>query len=427
MVDLKPAPLALILFLGLVGYAFAAEITRGTGLIITPIERRPALFGSSSFTGELPASFDLSSSAHFPEPGDQLDQQSCVGFAVGYAMKTFLEARARKREPNRSEYIFSPAFIFNQINVGPNCREGGAQIDTALKLLKDKGVATLADFPYDPESCSTLPSPRHNTEAGKYRIHDFKHVENYNEPSAIKSIISSGTPVIIGMMIDRQFAYWKGDKVYNAYSGKGTGHAMLAVGYDDKRGAFKVLNSYGKGWGDKGYGWIAYNIFADPKVLVQAWFAVDAGATFGAGVKDAKQLDPVIALEDLRALHNAVQVGKPGVLFYVEMSARHAVQRDLSFVLRLWHKGRQWPVTAAQEEKVYIDARRQVAVKANPIAIDSSPHRARVYFFLPYDAINVPITPDGGSMTYDLEASVMGYLDGFPMARSPYTEISVSR
>jgi C1A family cysteine protease len=42
------------------------------------------------------------------------------------------------------------------------------------------------------------------------------------------------------------------------------GHAVMAVGYDDKRkignetGALLIRNSWGKTWGDAGYGWLPY-------------------------------------------------------------------------------------------------------------------------------------------------------------------------
>ena len=52
------------------------------------------------------------------------------------------------------------------------------------------------------------------------------------------------------------------------------GHAMVLVGYDDHRHAFKVLNSRGRIWGDGGYGWIDFDFFR--KVVDEAFVAKDA-------------------------------------------------------------------------------------------------------------------------------------------------------
>ncbi len=53
-------------------------------------------------------------------------------------------------------------------------------------------------------------------------------------------------------------------------NGKWDGHAMLIVGYDDDgyskyggAGAFKVRNSWGRGWGDNGYWYLPYSLIDD--------------------------------------------------------------------------------------------------------------------------------------------------------------------
>ncbi len=57
------------------------------------------------------------------------------------------------------------------------------------------------------------------------------------------------------------------------------GHAVVAVGYDDARkigkhkGALKIRNSWGKQWGEEGYGWLPYR-------YVEAGLAVDFWGLF---------------------------------------------------------------------------------------------------------------------------------------------------
>jgi C1A family cysteine protease len=36
-------------------------------------------------------------------------------------------------------------------------------------------------------------------------------------------------------------------------------HAVAICGYDDAKHAYKVVNSWGTGWGDAGYSWIDYD------------------------------------------------------------------------------------------------------------------------------------------------------------------------
>ena len=39
------------------------------------------------------------------------------------------------------------------------------------------------------------------------------------------------------------------------------GNAVLAVGFDNKRKVFKIQNSWGTGFGERGFGWIPYSWF----------------------------------------------------------------------------------------------------------------------------------------------------------------------
>ncbi len=75
-----------------------------------------------------------------------------------------------------------------------------------------------------------------------------------------KKALIEGTPVSTGFFLPASFFNIKSDVWYtkpddSLSDWKHAGHAMLVVGYDDNKagGAFRVMNSWGTGWGESGY------------------------------------------------------------------------------------------------------------------------------------------------------------------------------
>ena len=61
----------------------------------------------------------------------------------------------------------------------------------------------------------------------------------------------------------RNISFNETKNMYTTYSFQedSCGHAVLIVGYDDEKDAFKIVNSWGSDWGDEGYGWVSYDFF----------------------------------------------------------------------------------------------------------------------------------------------------------------------
>jgi len=247
------------------------------GYIPTPKHRLSQIdMAKLPFCGsELPESVDLS--PQMPPPGQQGKQGSCVAWATAYALKSFQE----KLELNWSLadssgypeqlHVFSPSFIYNQINNG---RDGGCHFEDALNLLRDQGIATLAEMPYNPSDYQTKPNSDVASRASRYRIERWDQVEVSNI-KIIKAHLNNNCPIVFGAEVDEKFKKTMSRFVWTQKEGETLGlHAMVLVGYDDRKRAFKLINSWGREWGDRGYGWIAYDFF--PKVVHEAFVAKDA-------------------------------------------------------------------------------------------------------------------------------------------------------
>jgi hypothetical protein len=232
------------------------------------------LLGMVGSQPTIPRSIDLS--VNFPAPGDQGSQSSCVGWATAYALKSYQEKVETGWTLNTPDHLFSPAFIYNQINGG---QDQGSNISEALALAVSKGVATLATMPYNYTDYRTQPTASAFTQALKFKAASFLRV---NDTSQIKAALANRKPVVGGIAVYQQLVALKGsNSVYNTSSGnKQGGHAITIVGYDDDKygGAFKVINSWSQNWGDNGFFWMPYN-FTSGGILSEAYILEDAENT----------------------------------------------------------------------------------------------------------------------------------------------------
>ena len=240
----------------------------------------------------LPSAIDLSS--NFPAPGSQM-LNDCTAWATAY-LKSYQERMEEGWAFSRSTR-FSPTWIYNQINRG---RNEGSRIDHAMLLIRDRGAATLATMPYDGRDYLTQPNAAATEEARGFRGGEVKRLDRL---VFFRAALAHRVPFVVGVQVFPSMERLSGpNSVYQDLSGTSLGgHAMVVVGYDDDRfgGAFKVLNSWGQDWGDRGFLWIPYDTFRDWRL---GWHAFTVEDLPNTGVRR-----PAPAPEpDLEALPNLV-------------------------------------------------------------------------------------------------------------------------
>jgi hypothetical protein len=213
----------------------------------------------------LSVSVDLSS--QMPPVGDQGQQGSCTAWAIGYYQKTHYEYLEYHWNDSLTSHQFSPAFIYNQIDGGA---DQGSSSSDAFALIADQGCASLADCPYSENDYTTWPSESAYARAIPHRggtSHWF-WMQDTNGIKTAKQRLDSGLTTVIGIEVYSNFdnidSFNYKYCVADTYGGDRGSHAVTIIGYNDTMtthdgtGAFKMINSWGTGWGQSGYWWMSY-------------------------------------------------------------------------------------------------------------------------------------------------------------------------
>lgn len=140
-------------------------------------------------------------------------------------------------------------FMMKAKEIGPYGGCSGWYLDTSMNLLKDHGVADESDCAYLAKE-QACPS-------GTTAKHSISEWACTTDKDTIKSALQTYGAVYVGFAVYSDFSYYTSG-YYKYTSGYKRGyHAVAIIGYDDT--GFRVKNSWGTGWGNKGFFQIEYS------------------------------------------------------------------------------------------------------------------------------------------------------------------------
>jgi len=211
--------------------------------------------GTQFGNGDLPSSVDLLE--YFPPLGNQGAYGTCVAWACGYNLRGFLDRKAGGNNTYSAKDLF---WAIDNSSKGEDCN--GTSFQVALDVMVSRGIATESVVPYDGlGDCSSSPEAGWTTNANQNKIENYREIDV--DKDEIKGYLANGRAVVFGAKLGDQFMNANSDEVLDfqdyGYTGDHAYHAMILGGYDDSKGAngaFKVVNSWGSGWGDAGYLWV---------------------------------------------------------------------------------------------------------------------------------------------------------------------------
>ena len=237
----------------------------------TSIDRKEQVFTDEYdghvYCAEVPTHHTLVTRRH----GKILISGNCTANAIAGAM----EFDAKKQG---MEEVFTPSRLFLYYNErlmeGTEGKDVGAAIRDGIKSIVKQGDCPEHHWPYDSKLVTQKPHGGCYSQARSFKAIEYQKIGR--DLDHMRACLASGYPFVFGI---RVFTSFQGNAVHDSghlkmprKGEKTIGlHAVVACGYDDKNRWFIVRNSWGSGWGMKGYYTMPYEYLMDSKISHDFW------------------------------------------------------------------------------------------------------------------------------------------------------------
>lgn len=219
-----------------------------------------------SIIEKLPSSVDLRPQCTFALY-DQGSLGSCTANSIGSAIQYCLKKQAK------TEFIPSRLFIYyNERRMeGTIGSDAGAMIRDGIKSVNRDGATNEDIWPYIIEKFTQKPPGKAYKDARYHQAIQYSRIAQ--DLDQMKSCLAEGYPFVYGFAVYSSFFKAQAGQIPLPAKDEQLlgGHAVLAVGYDDATSRFITRNSWGNGWGDKGYFYMPYDYLTNTDLVGDLW------------------------------------------------------------------------------------------------------------------------------------------------------------
>jgi C1A family cysteine protease len=192
---------------------------------------------------------------------DQGATESCVGNALAQAADVRLNRLGFSAPPVSALAIYTMARDLARIDASEPIVDQGSYARLAFKAARSNGFVSEERWPLSQDHVNDE-LPWDVLQAGSaFKVASWYRIAS-SGPSRAQEVcnaIAQGWPVIFAAQVDQPFMDFVGKgrvPMYDPAQAVG-GHMLCLVGYatDGPSKAFRVVNSWGEGWGDHGFFW----------------------------------------------------------------------------------------------------------------------------------------------------------------------------
>jgi len=147
-------------------------------------------------------------------------------------------------------------------------------IRDGMKTVSKDGTCPEKNWPYDIKKFTVKPTAACYKKALDHQVLSYHRVPRVLDQ--IKGCLADGYPMVLGFTVYESFessAVAKTGILNMPGPGEQVmgGHAVLAVGYDDKQGRFIIRNSWSAQWGMQGYFTMPYDYLLNENLSDDFW------------------------------------------------------------------------------------------------------------------------------------------------------------